>query len=182
MEAPVLTQHPLPRARPQASSSPHAGSHLRKDSQGGVTPTGKRAHPCLFSVLAAPHHSFQASPQPSAHKCTLSHLPWRKPLPIKSTAAQPAKPAAREGDAPSRLSYKGACVQTAPGHRVAPGHPDPPVQLACLFARKGYRTDATVSIFLGFLLFLIPAKKPCFGKKKDGERVSGDTLGLAPVT
>ncbi|XP_022436009.1 solute carrier family 13 member 4 isoform X2 [Delphinapterus leucas] len=34
---------------------------------------------------------------------------------------------------------------------------------------KGYRTDATVSVFLGFLLFLIPAKKPCFGKKNDGE-------------
>ncbi|ELW68807.1 Solute carrier family 13 member 4 [Tupaia chinensis] len=34
--------------------------------------------------------------------------------------------------------------------------------------RKGYRTDATVSVFLGFLLFLIPAKKPCFGKKSDG--------------
>ncbi|XP_054420532.1 solute carrier family 13 member 4 [Pteronotus mesoamericanus] len=37
------------------------------------------------------------------------------------------------------------------------------------FEKKGYRTDATVSVFLGFLLFLIPAKKPCFGKKKDGE-------------
>ncbi|XP_012661690.1 solute carrier family 13 member 4 [Otolemur garnettii] len=37
------------------------------------------------------------------------------------------------------------------------------------FEKKGYRTDATVSVFLGFLLFLIPAKKPCFGKKNDGE-------------
>ncbi|XP_037021772.2 solute carrier family 13 member 4 [Artibeus jamaicensis] len=37
------------------------------------------------------------------------------------------------------------------------------------FEKKGFRTDATVSIFLGFLLFLIPAKKPSFGKKKDGE-------------
>ncbi|XP_066218865.1 solute carrier family 13 member 4 isoform X1 [Saccopteryx leptura] len=37
------------------------------------------------------------------------------------------------------------------------------------FEKKGYRTDATVSVFLGFLLFLIPAKKPGFGKKKDGE-------------
>ncbi|ELK13827.1 Solute carrier family 13 member 4 [Pteropus alecto] len=37
------------------------------------------------------------------------------------------------------------------------------------FEKKGYRTDATVSVFLGFLLFLIPAKKPCFRKKKDGE-------------
>ncbi|KAG5267822.1 hypothetical protein AALO_G00226190 [Alosa alosa] len=29
-----------------------------------------------------------------------------------------------------------------------------------LFEKKGYRTDATVSVLLGFLLFLIPAKKP----------------------
>ncbi|GCC37670.1 hypothetical protein chiPu_0016175 [Chiloscyllium punctatum] len=39
-----------------------------------------------------------------------------------------------------------------------------------LFERKGYRTDATVSIFLGFLLFLIPAKKPsfpCYGKMNE---------------
>ncbi|KAM4874373.1 solute carrier family 13 member 4 isoform 3-T3 [Thomomys bottae] len=36
------------------------------------------------------------------------------------------------------------------------------------FEKKGYRTDATVSVFLGFLLFLIPAKKPCFGKKNEG--------------
>ncbi|XP_041901706.1 solute carrier family 13 member 4-like isoform X5 [Corvus kubaryi] len=37
------------------------------------------------------------------------------------------------------------------------------------FEKKGYRTDATVSVFLGFLLFLIPAKKPCLGKRKKGE-------------
>uniref|UniRef100_A0A4W4H3J2 Solute carrier family 13 member 4 n=1 Tax=Electrophorus electricus TaxID=8005 RepID=A0A4W4H3J2_ELEEL len=30
----------------------------------------------------------------------------------------------------------------------------------CLFEKKGYRTDATVSVLLGFLLFLIPARKP----------------------
>ncbi|XP_061494731.1 solute carrier family 13 member 4 isoform X2 [Rhineura floridana] len=36
------------------------------------------------------------------------------------------------------------------------------------FEKKGYRTDATVSVFLGFLLFLIPAKKPYFGKKGKG--------------
>ncbi|KAM3833672.1 solute carrier family 13 member 4 [Vipera latastei] len=36
------------------------------------------------------------------------------------------------------------------------------------FEQKGYRTDATVSVFLGFLLFLIPAKKPSFGKKAKG--------------
>ncbi|XP_013921757.1 PREDICTED: solute carrier family 13 member 4-like [Thamnophis sirtalis] len=36
------------------------------------------------------------------------------------------------------------------------------------FEQKGYRTDATVSVFLGFLLFLIPAKKPCFWKKTKG--------------
>ncbi|KAM4748680.1 solute carrier family 13 member 4 [Rhinophrynus dorsalis] len=40
-----------------------------------------------------------------------------------------------------------------------------------LFEKKGFRTDATVSVFLGFLLFLIPSKKPtflCFGKKESG--------------
>ncbi|XP_042693730.1 solute carrier family 13 member 4 [Centrocercus urophasianus] len=50
------------------------------------------------------------------------------------------------------------------------------------FEKKGYRTDATVSVFLGFLLFLIPAKKPCFGKKEKGnaER-STDTNTLDPI-
>ncbi|KAJ1166439.1 hypothetical protein NDU88_006843 [Pleurodeles waltl] len=40
------------------------------------------------------------------------------------------------------------------------------------FEKKGFRTDATVSLFLGFLLFLIPAKRPRFfqfGKKTTGE-------------
>ncbi|NWV35976.1 S13A4 protein, partial [Grantiella picta] len=37
------------------------------------------------------------------------------------------------------------------------------------FEKKGYRTDATVSVFLGFLLFLIPAKKPCLGRRKTGD-------------
>ncbi|XP_065698258.2 solute carrier family 13 member 4 [Patagioenas fasciata] len=37
------------------------------------------------------------------------------------------------------------------------------------FEKKGYGTDATVSVFLGFLLFLIPAKKPCFGKREKGK-------------
>ncbi|XP_031409458.1 solute carrier family 13 member 4 [Meleagris gallopavo] len=49
------------------------------------------------------------------------------------------------------------------------------------FEKKGYRTDATVSVFLGFLLFLIPAKKPCFGKKeKDAERPT-NTNTLDPI-
>ncbi|KFV99520.1 PREDICTED: solute carrier family 13 member 4 [Fulmarus glacialis] len=50
------------------------------------------------------------------------------------------------------------------------------------FEKKGYRTDATVSVFLGFLLFLIPAKKPCFGKKEkgDGEK-STDINTLDPI-
>ncbi|KAM3926592.1 solute carrier family 13 member 4 isoform 1-T1 [Leptodactylus fuscus] len=41
-----------------------------------------------------------------------------------------------------------------------------------LFEKKGYRTDATVSVFLGFLLFLIPSKRPqftCFGKGEAGQ-------------
>ncbi|XP_032131796.1 solute carrier family 13 member 4 isoform X1 [Sapajus apella] len=48
------------------------------------------------------------------------------------------------------------------------------------FEKKGYRTDATVSVFLGFLLFLIPAKKPCFGKKNDGENRER-SLGTEPI-
>uniref|UniRef100_U3JCS0 Solute carrier family 13 member 4 n=1 Tax=Ficedula albicollis TaxID=59894 RepID=U3JCS0_FICAL len=47
------------------------------------------------------------------------------------------------------------------------------------FEKKGYRTDATVSVFLGFLLFLIPAKKPCCGKR-DGEK-STDINTLEPI-
>ncbi|KFU85598.1 Solute carrier family 13 member 4 [Chaetura pelagica] len=50
------------------------------------------------------------------------------------------------------------------------------------FEKKGYRTDATVSVLLGFLLFLIPAKKPCFGKREkgDGEK-STDVNTLDPI-
>ncbi|KAL1778190.1 solute carrier family 13 member 4 [Sigmodon hispidus] len=48
------------------------------------------------------------------------------------------------------------------------------------FEKKGYRTDATVSVFLGFLLFLIPAKKPCFGKKRDGASQE-PTRGIEPI-
>ncbi|NXC50012.1 S13A4 protein, partial [Penelope pileata] len=50
------------------------------------------------------------------------------------------------------------------------------------FEKKGYRTDATVSVFLGFLLFLIPAKKPCFGKKEKGDvERSTDVNTLDPI-
>lgn len=48
------------------------------------------------------------------------------------------------------------------------------------FEKKGYRTDATVSVFLGFLLFLIPAKKPCFGKKSDGTSQE-PSQGMEPI-
>ncbi|XP_044102576.1 solute carrier family 13 member 4 isoform X3 [Neovison vison] len=48
------------------------------------------------------------------------------------------------------------------------------------FEKKGYRTDATVSVFLGFLLFLIPAKKPCFGKKTDGKNEE-PSRGTEPI-
>lgn len=48
------------------------------------------------------------------------------------------------------------------------------------FEKKGYRTDATVSVFLGFLLFLIPAKKPCFGKKSDGTGQEA-SKGIEPI-
>uniref|UniRef100_A0A8C1IW42 Solute carrier family 13 member 4 n=1 Tax=Cyprinus carpio TaxID=7962 RepID=A0A8C1IW42_CYPCA len=36
-----------------------------------------------------------------------------------------------------------------------------------LFEKKGYRTDATVSVLLGFLLFLIPARKPWPSEEED---------------
>ncbi|XP_009499317.2 solute carrier family 13 member 4 isoform X2 [Phalacrocorax carbo] len=50
------------------------------------------------------------------------------------------------------------------------------------FEKKGYRTDATVSVFLGFLLFLIPAKKPCFGKREKGDgETSTDVNTLDPI-
>ncbi|XP_031794985.1 solute carrier family 13 member 4 isoform X3 [Sarcophilus harrisii] len=50
------------------------------------------------------------------------------------------------------------------------------------FEKKGYRTDATVSVFLGFLLFLIPAKKPCFGKKdKDSGESREDSMEMEPI-
>ncbi|XP_016077795.1 PREDICTED: solute carrier family 13 member 4 [Miniopterus natalensis] len=47
------------------------------------------------------------------------------------------------------------------------------------FEKKGYRTDATVSVFLGFLLFLIPAKKPCFGKQDGDDREP--SLRMEPI-
>ncbi|KFV69253.1 Solute carrier family 13 member 4 [Dryobates pubescens] len=50
------------------------------------------------------------------------------------------------------------------------------------FEKKGYRTDATVSVFLGFLLFLIPAQKPCFGKREKGDgQKSTDINTLEPI-
>ncbi|XP_019400197.1 PREDICTED: solute carrier family 13 member 4 isoform X2 [Crocodylus porosus] len=50
------------------------------------------------------------------------------------------------------------------------------------FEKKGYRTDATVSVFLGFLLFLIPAKKPCFGKREEGDgENSADVNSMEPI-
>ncbi|XP_027698178.1 solute carrier family 13 member 4 [Vombatus ursinus] len=48
------------------------------------------------------------------------------------------------------------------------------------FEKKGYRTDATVSVLLGFLLFLIPAKKPCFAKKDKGESRE-DAMEMEPI-
>ncbi|XP_037734746.1 solute carrier family 13 member 4 isoform X2 [Chelonia mydas] len=50
------------------------------------------------------------------------------------------------------------------------------------FEKKGYRTDATVSVFLGFLMFLIPAKKPCFGKRDKGDSEnSRDINSMEPI-
>uniref|UniRef100_A0A8C5HAT2 Solute carrier family 13 member 4 n=1 Tax=Gouania willdenowi TaxID=441366 RepID=A0A8C5HAT2_GOUWI len=52
-----------------------------------------------------------------------------------------------------------------------------------LFEKKGYRTDATVSVFLGFLLFLIPARRPfssSSSKRKNADE-SSDSDPLAPM-
>uniref|UniRef100_A0A671VZV4 Solute carrier family 13 member 4 n=1 Tax=Sparus aurata TaxID=8175 RepID=A0A671VZV4_SPAAU len=45
-----------------------------------------------------------------------------------------------------------------------------------LFEKKGYRTDATVSVLLGFLLFLIPARRPFSSSSS-----SNDDDPLAPM-
>ncbi|KAF0029477.1 hypothetical protein F2P81_018582 [Scophthalmus maximus] len=48
--------------------------------------------------------------------------------------------------------------------------------------RKGYRTDATVSVFLGFLLFLIPARRP-FSSSSSCRNTDADSESdpLAPM-
>uniref|UniRef100_A0AAY4C440 Solute carrier family 13 member 4 n=1 Tax=Denticeps clupeoides TaxID=299321 RepID=A0AAY4C440_9TELE len=48
-----------------------------------------------------------------------------------------------------------------------------------LFEKKGYRTDATVSVLLGFLLFLIPARKPW--PSVSSSQVKGQSDPLAPM-
>uniref|UniRef100_A0A8C6VXN9 Solute carrier family 13 member 4 n=1 Tax=Nothobranchius furzeri TaxID=105023 RepID=A0A8C6VXN9_NOTFU len=55
-----------------------------------------------------------------------------------------------------------------------------------LFEKKGYRTDATVSVLLGFLLFLIPARRPfsssCSSScKKSDDDDDSDSDPLAPM-
>ncbi|XP_036432963.1 solute carrier family 13 member 4 [Colossoma macropomum] len=54
-----------------------------------------------------------------------------------------------------------------------------------LFEKKGYRTDATVSVLLGFLLFLIPARKPWpsafFSKSKGEDDEEDEEDPLAPM-
>ncbi|KAM6961971.1 solute carrier family 13 member 4 [Tautogolabrus adspersus] len=48
-----------------------------------------------------------------------------------------------------------------------------------LFEKKGYRTDATVSVLLGFLLFLIPARRPF--SSSSSYKYTGDDDPLAPM-
>uniref|UniRef100_A0A8C1IV53 Solute carrier family 13 member 4 n=1 Tax=Cyprinus carpio TaxID=7962 RepID=A0A8C1IV53_CYPCA len=53
-----------------------------------------------------------------------------------------------------------------------------------LFEKKGYRTDATVSVLLGFLLFLIPARKPwpsAFSSESDDDDDEEEEDPLAPM-
>ncbi|KAM4569350.1 solute carrier family 13 member 4 [Odontesthes bonariensis] len=49
-----------------------------------------------------------------------------------------------------------------------------------LFEKKGYRTDATVSVLLGFLLFLIPARRP-FSSSSPSSRNSDDNSESDPL-
>ncbi|XP_041833816.1 solute carrier family 13 member 4 isoform X2 [Melanotaenia boesemani] len=49
-----------------------------------------------------------------------------------------------------------------------------------LFEKKGYRTDATVSVLLGFLLFLIPARRP-FSSSSPVCSNSDDDSGSDPL-
>ncbi|XP_073336902.1 solute carrier family 13 member 4 [Pagrus major] len=50
-----------------------------------------------------------------------------------------------------------------------------------LFEKKGYRTDATVSVLLGFLLFLIPARRPFSSSSTSSYRKTDDDDPLAPM-
>ncbi|KAJ8392217.1 hypothetical protein AAFF_G00077850 [Aldrovandia affinis] len=53
-----------------------------------------------------------------------------------------------------------------------------------LFEKKGYRTDATVSVLLGFLLFLIPARRPwpsASAAKDESSVTERDPDPLAPM-
>ncbi|XP_070848528.1 solute carrier family 13 member 4 [Chaetodon trifascialis] len=50
-----------------------------------------------------------------------------------------------------------------------------------LFEKKGYRTDATVSVLLGFLLFLIPARRPFSSTPSSSYRSTDEDDPLAPM-
>ncbi|XP_023808126.1 solute carrier family 13 member 4 [Oryzias latipes] len=50
-----------------------------------------------------------------------------------------------------------------------------------LFEKKGYRTDATVSVLLGFLLFLIPARRPFSSSSCRNPDESSGSDPLAPM-
>uniref|UniRef100_A0A8C2ZLK9 Solute carrier family 13 member 4 n=1 Tax=Cyclopterus lumpus TaxID=8103 RepID=A0A8C2ZLK9_CYCLU len=49
------------------------------------------------------------------------------------------------------------------------------------FEKKGYRTDATVSVLLGFLLFLIPARRPFSSSSSSTPNDNSDSDPLAPM-
>uniref|UniRef100_A0AAQ5YJU1 Solute carrier family 13 member 4 n=1 Tax=Amphiprion ocellaris TaxID=80972 RepID=A0AAQ5YJU1_AMPOC len=50
-----------------------------------------------------------------------------------------------------------------------------------LFEKKGYRTDATVSVLLGFLLFLIPARRPFSSSSSSSSNDDSESDPLAPM-
>ncbi|XP_067345687.1 solute carrier family 13 member 4 isoform X2 [Channa argus] len=50
-----------------------------------------------------------------------------------------------------------------------------------LFEKKGYRTDATVSVLLGFLLFLIPARRPFSSSSSSSCKDTDDNSEADPL-
>lgn len=175
-----LPTWPLP---PRAmAASPQLSQHsLSREKSRVEVPPGRKEGASFPIPLPLCSSLPRDSPQSMAHKSTLSHPPSRA-LPPDSNPLNSLPDSWQNGQegrlpSPPDQVLKGGLAPACPRTWRCPGLAGRPLQPACLVGRKGFRTDATVSVFLGFLLFLIPAKKPCFGKKKDGERSSRGEAG-----